>query len=195
VTPERSCSDQTFVPKLVAIRDQLARADHVPLRRRRLGPSTSGLSARSTTSRRWRTPTRDADFEGRSADDLYSSIRRHHRDAKGVMWRHEDIFFGAFGGGGVGDPISTPEEIAQRARAGATRCLAGAARSARHRAGYGVPHPSYTWRCRGVPGAALVAGQRVAPARARCAISSGVEIGSPTPPPPNAPKKMSRGAT
>ena len=40
------------------------------------------------------------------------------------MWRHEDIFFGAFGGGGrAATPISRPEEIAERARAGRTRCL------------------------------------------------------------------------
>jgi fatty-acyl-CoA synthase len=39
------------------------------------------------------------------------------------MWRHEDIFFGAFGGGGLGNPITTPEQIAERAREGTTRCL------------------------------------------------------------------------
>jgi fatty-acyl-CoA synthase len=42
---------------------------------------------------------------------------------KGVMWRQEDIFFGAFGGGGIGDAIEQPEEIADRARAGGLRCL------------------------------------------------------------------------
>ncbi len=31
---------------------------------------------------------------------------------KGVMWRAEDIFFGAFGGGNLGDaPITTPEQV------------------------------------------------------------------------------------
>ena len=39
------------------------------------------------------------------------------------MWRHEDIFFGAFGGGGIGNPISSPEEIAERAAVGGSRCL------------------------------------------------------------------------
>ena len=43
---------------------------------------------------------------------------------KGVMWRHEDIFFGAFGGaGGGGAMISTPEEIADRCRDGRQRCV------------------------------------------------------------------------
>ena len=43
---------------------------------------------------------------------------------KGVMWRHEDIFFGAFGGGSfAGHTITSPEEIAENAAAGRTRCL------------------------------------------------------------------------
>src|SRR5260370_42176210 len=42
---------------------------------------------------------------------------------KGVMWRHAAIFFGAFGGGGLGTPIPTPEQIAERAQEGTTRCL------------------------------------------------------------------------
>jgi len=43
---------------------------------------------------------------------------------KGVMWRHEDIFFGAFGGGDFnGERIRTPEEIADKARNGRLRCL------------------------------------------------------------------------
>ncbi|MFO7591763.1 MAG: acyl-CoA synthetase [Acidimicrobiia bacterium] len=64
------------------------------------------------------------DFGPRSADDLYILYTGGTTGMpKGVMWRHEDIFFGAFGGGGIGDPISTPEEIAARAEAGTTRCF------------------------------------------------------------------------
>ena len=36
---------------------------------------------------------------------------------KGVLWRHEDIFFAAMGGGdplSLGNVISTPEELAER---------------------------------------------------------------------------------
>ena len=43
---------------------------------------------------------------------------------KGVMWRHEDVFFGALGGaGGGGKPITTPEEIAERCTEPRTRCV------------------------------------------------------------------------
>ncbi|MEX2255387.1 MAG: acyl-CoA synthetase [Acidimicrobiia bacterium] len=64
------------------------------------------------------------DFAPRSPDDLYILYTGGTTGMpKGVMWRHEDIFFGAFGGGGVGNPISTPDEIAERAEAGNTRCL------------------------------------------------------------------------
>ncbi len=64
------------------------------------------------------------DFAPRSADDLYILYTGGTTGMpKGVMWRQEDIFFGAFGGGGLASPITKPEEIAERARAGGLRCL------------------------------------------------------------------------
>jgi len=53
------------------------------------------------------------DFGPRSADDLYLLYTGGTTGMpKGVMWRAEDIFFGAFGGGNLGDtPIATPESI------------------------------------------------------------------------------------
>ncbi|MGH8986875.1 MAG: acyl-CoA synthetase [Acidimicrobiia bacterium] len=65
------------------------------------------------------------DFPVRSADDVYILYTGGTTGMpKGVMWRAEDVFFGAFGGGGVGNEITTPEEIAGRAREGGrTRCL------------------------------------------------------------------------
>ena len=52
----------------------------------------------------------------RSGDDLYILYTGGTTGTpKGVMWRHEDIFFAALGGGGFGQPpIRTPEEIAGR---------------------------------------------------------------------------------
>jgi fatty-acyl-CoA synthase len=53
------------------------------------------------------------DFGPRSPDDLYILYTGGTTGMpKGVMWRAEDIFFGAFGGGNLGDtPISTPEQV------------------------------------------------------------------------------------
>jgi 3-oxocholest-4-en-26-oate---CoA ligase len=66
----------------------------------------------------------ERDFGERSPDDLYILYTGGTTGMpKGVMWRAEDIFFGALGGGGIGNEITYPEEIAERAAEGRTRCL------------------------------------------------------------------------
>src|SRR5258708_15731 len=54
------------------------------------------------------------DFGQRSGDDLHIIYTGGTTGApKGVMWRHEDLFFAGMGGGNPrGEPASTPEEIA-----------------------------------------------------------------------------------
>jgi len=65
------------------------------------------------------------DFEPRSADDLYLLYTGGTTGVpKGVMWRAEDIFFAALGGGGFGQPpITKPEELAERIRAEDARAI------------------------------------------------------------------------
>jgi acyl-CoA synthetase (AMP-forming)/AMP-acid ligase II len=62
------------------------------------------------------TNTRDG-FPVRSADDLYIIYTGGTTGMpKGVMWRQEDIFFAGMGGADpVGTPVSSPEEVAERA--------------------------------------------------------------------------------
>ena len=81
-------------------------------------PSWSTTSRGAAPRRRHRVRGCDggavpSDFGPRSPDDLYILYTGGTTGMpKGVMWRAEDIFFGAFGGGNLGEaPITSPEEI------------------------------------------------------------------------------------
>lgn len=67
----------------------------------------------------------ERDFGPRSSDDLYILYTGGTTGSpKGVMWRHEDIFLAAFGGGRPGgEPITDPTELAEGARHGRARSL------------------------------------------------------------------------
>jgi 3-oxocholest-4-en-26-oate---CoA ligase len=112
-----------FAQKLAAVRDGLPQLTTFVAVDDASGADVSPLGALDYEAALGdASPTRD--FERRSADDRYILYTGGTTGMpKGVMWRHEDIFFGAFGGGGLGNPVSTPEEIADRARAGASRAL------------------------------------------------------------------------
>jgi 3-oxocholest-4-en-26-oate---CoA ligase len=114
---------RVLAPKLVAISDEL------PLMRTFLavddGSGVDGAALDAVDYEAALTASSPGrDFGPRSPDDLYILYTGGTTGMpRGVMWRAEDIFFGAFGGGGHGNPISSPEEIAGRAREGTTRCL------------------------------------------------------------------------
>jgi acyl-CoA synthetase (AMP-forming)/AMP-acid ligase II len=59
-------------------------------------------------------------FARRSADDLFIIYTGGTTGMpKGVMWRQEDLFFAGLGGGApTGEPVSRPEELAERVAAG-----------------------------------------------------------------------------
>ena len=61
---------------------------------------------------------RERGFPARSADDLYILYTGGTTGMpKGVMWRHEDVFFAAMmGANPYGPPPQTPEQVAQNAR-------------------------------------------------------------------------------
>jgi len=67
----------------------------------------------------------ERDFPARSADARYILYTGGTTGMpKGVIWRHEDLLFGAMGGaGGGGAPIERPEEIAERCLQARSRCL------------------------------------------------------------------------
>jgi len=68
-------------------------------------------------------PLDPGEVDGRSGDDHYILYTGGTTGMpKGVVWRHEDIFFAALGGGGQ-PTITDPTELAERAMRGRTRML------------------------------------------------------------------------
>ncbi len=113
-----------FAPKLAAIRDELPQLEVFVVVEDGSGADLSPLPNVVDYERAVADASSERDFGARSADDLYVLYTGGTTGMpKGVLWRAEDIFFGAFGGGGIGNEISRPEEIGERALAGATRCL------------------------------------------------------------------------
>ena len=115
--------DREFAPKLSALRSDLPALHTYVAVEDRSGGDLGPLDALDY-EQALAEASGERDFGERSADDLYILYTGGTTGMpKGVMWRHEDIFFGALGGGGIGNPISSPEEIAERAAPGVGRCL------------------------------------------------------------------------
>ncbi|MBA2325057.1 MAG: acyl-CoA synthetase [Actinobacteria bacterium] len=113
--------ERAFAPVLDSVRADLPRLRHfVVLEDGSDAPSDAvpyedALAAAS--------PERD--FDPRSPDDLYFLYTGGTTGVpKGVMWRAEDIFFAALGGGGFGQPpIEKPDELAERVTAEDARSI------------------------------------------------------------------------
>jgi acyl-CoA synthetase (AMP-forming)/AMP-acid ligase II len=103
--------DPEFASKLDAIRDRLPKL-RVQLS---LADYEAALVGAPAT----------LDFAPRSGDDLYVLYTGGTTGMpKGVMWRQEDLFFGALNGASDGrDAITSPEEIAERCQEPRTRCV------------------------------------------------------------------------
>jgi 3-oxocholest-4-en-26-oate---CoA ligase len=112
-----------FAPKLEAVRSRLPQLQAFVVVEDGSGAALGALPA-VEYEQAVEEAAPERDFGERSPDDLYILYTGGTTGMpKGVMWRAEDIFFGALGGGGIGNEITYPEEIADRAREGRTRCL------------------------------------------------------------------------
>lgn len=110
-------SDAEFLDRTVAVWDQLPKLAHALV----IGETDIDLPA-------WASPYEDAvvasrperDFGPRSPDDLMMIYTGGTTGfPKGVMWRHEDVFFAGMLGASPGgaSPVESPEEVADRAEA------------------------------------------------------------------------------
>jgi 3-oxocholest-4-en-26-oate---CoA ligase len=113
--------ERAFAPVLATIRAELPKLRHWVVLEDGTDEQTDAV--RYEDSLAAASPARD--FGPRSPDDLYLLYTGGTTGVpKGVMWRSEDIFFAALGGGGFGQPpITTPEELAERIAAEDARLI------------------------------------------------------------------------
>jgi 3-oxocholest-4-en-26-oate---CoA ligase len=113
--------ERAFAPVLYAIRDGLPKIRHAVVLEDGSDAATNATPYGDALAAA--SPARD--FGCRSPDDLYLLYTGGTTGVpKGVMWRSEDIFFAALGGGGFGQPpITEPEELADRIPAEEARAI------------------------------------------------------------------------
>ena len=109
--------ERTFAPVISRIRGDLPQLRHLVVLEdgstEPTDPDVVGYEDALATA------SPECDFAPRSADDLYFLYTGGTTGMpKGVMWRAEDIFFAALGGGGYGQtPIERADELAGRVAA------------------------------------------------------------------------------
>jgi 3-oxocholest-4-en-26-oate---CoA ligase len=113
--------ERAFAPVVNAIRADLPKLRHAVVLEDGTDDATDAVPYDDALAAAL--PARD--FEPRSPDDLYLLYTGGTTGVpKGVMWRSEDIFFAALGGGGFGQPpITKPEELADRIPAEDARAI------------------------------------------------------------------------
>lgn len=110
--------ERRFAPRIAAVLNDLPQLRHFVVLEDESGAGDSGLGS---------IPYEDAlaaaspkrDFAQRSGDDLYMLYTGGTTGMpKGVMWRHEDLYFGGLGGAVAQPPIERPQQVSERAKAG-----------------------------------------------------------------------------
>ena len=109
---------RAFAPRVAAVSPDLPALRTVLVVEDGSGADSTGLPTATDYEEALAGASPGRDFEPRSGDDLYCVYTGGTTGLpKGVMWRQEDIFFGAMGGGDVlqqGDFIKTADEIVSR---------------------------------------------------------------------------------
>ena len=105
-----------FVPAVAAISASVPKLRHVVVVDDSSGETIPAGWASYEPALEAASPERD--FVGRSSDDVYCACTGGTTGLpKGVMWRHQDIFFVSLGGGDPmkqGSPIDAPSELPER---------------------------------------------------------------------------------
>ena len=106
--------ERAFAPRVAAVLPDLPRLRHLIVLDDDTDATTVG-AVRYEEALAGASPARD--FGPRSPDDLYILYTGGTTGMpKGVMWRSEDIFFGALGGGNfAGPPVERPDDLARGA--------------------------------------------------------------------------------
>ena len=105
-----------FAPRIAAVRSDVPKLRHLICVDDASGAEVSGIGSITFDEATAAAPS-DRGFDTRSPDDLFIIYTGGTTGMpKGVMWRQEDIFFTAMGGGNpLGEPIEKPEQLGENA--------------------------------------------------------------------------------